>query len=155
MIILTVTEKGLGKRSKIEDYPVQNSRSKGVISIKSPKRREGHRPYPGKRRGRSRHDNQFRETIRTLGGNISLHGRNTQELKLIDVEGDDKIVSVGRVAERIDVYVNSNSPHIVYPKYVWSAQTGLSNERTKNRALQFPYTLGGPVIFHPFVRLFL
>jgi DNA gyrase subunit A len=38
--------------------------------------------------------------IRTLAGNISLHGRNTQGVKLMDVDGDDKIVSVGRVAER-------------------------------------------------------
>jgi hypothetical protein len=36
----------------------------------------------------------------TEAGNISLHGRNTQGVKLMDVEGDDKIVSIGKVAER-------------------------------------------------------
>ena len=41
--------------------------------------------------------------IRTLAGNISLHGRNTQGVRLMDVEGEAKIVSIGRVAEREQV----------------------------------------------------
>ena len=101
MIILTVTEKGLGKRSKIEDYPVQNRGGKGVISIKITEK-------GGKAIGlmQVRDEDEVvmitssGKLIRTLAGNISLHGRNTQGVKLMDVEGDDKIVSVGRVAER-------------------------------------------------------
>ena len=101
MIILTVTEKGLGKRSKIEDYPVQNRGGKGVISIKITKK-------GGKAIGlmQVRDEDEVvmitssGKLIRTLAGNISLHGRNTQGVKLMDVDGDDKIVSVGRVAER-------------------------------------------------------
>ena len=38
--------------------------------------------------------------IRTVAGNISIHGRNTQGVKLMDVEADDRIVSIGRVAEK-------------------------------------------------------
>jgi DNA gyrase subunit A len=101
MIILTVTEKGLGKRSKIEDYPVQNRGGKGVISIKITEK-------GGKAVGlmQVRDEDEVvmitssGKLIRTLAGNISLHGRNTQGVKLMDVDGDDKIVSVGRVAER-------------------------------------------------------
>jgi len=101
MIILTVTEKGLGKRSKIEDYPVQNRGGKGVISIKITEK-------GGKAIGlmQVRDEDEVvmitssGKLIRTLAGNISLHGRNTQGVKLMDVDGDDKIVSVGRVAER-------------------------------------------------------
>ncbi len=101
MIILTVTEKGQGKRSKIEDYPVQNRGGKGVISIKITEK-------GGKAIGlmQVRDEDEVvmitssGKLIRTLAGNISLHGRNTQGVKLMDVDGDDKIVSVGRVAER-------------------------------------------------------
>ncbi|MEW6214611.1 MAG: DNA gyrase subunit A [Nitrospirota bacterium] len=99
--ILTVTEKGLGKRSKIEDYPVQSRGGKGVISIKVTEKG-----------GKAVSLMQVRDEdevvmitssgkiIRTLAGNISLHGRNTQGVKLMDVEGEDKIVSIGRVVER-------------------------------------------------------
>jgi len=99
--LLTVTEKGLGKRSKIEDYPVQNRGGKGVISIKIIEK-------GGKAVGlmQVRDEDEVvmitssGKLIRTLAGNISLHGRNTQGVKLMDVEGEDKIVSIGRVAER-------------------------------------------------------
>ncbi len=99
--LLTVTEKGLGKRSKIEDYPVQNRGGKGVISIKIIEK-------GGKAVGlmQVRDEDEVvmitssGKLIMTLAGNISLHGRNTQGVKLMDVEGEDKIVSLGRVAER-------------------------------------------------------
>jgi DNA gyrase subunit A len=99
--ILTVTEKGLGKRSRIEEYPVQSRGGKGVISIKIIEK-------GGKAVGlmQVREEDEVvmitssGKLIRTLAGNISLHGRNTQGVKLMDVEGDDKIVSIGKVAER-------------------------------------------------------
>lgn len=100
-VLLTVTEKGLGKRSNIADYPVQGRGGKGVISIKITEK-------GGKAVGlmQVRDEDEVvmitssGKLIRTLAGNISLHGRNTQGVKLMDVEGDDKIVSIGKVAER-------------------------------------------------------
>jgi len=99
--ILTVTEKGLGKRSNIADYPVQGRGGKGVISIKTTEK-------SGKAVGlmQVRDEDEVvmitssGKLIMTLAGNISLLGRNTQGVKLMDVEGEDKIVSIGRVAER-------------------------------------------------------
>lgn len=99
--LLTVTEKGLGKRSKIEDYPVQNRSGKGVISIKTIEK-------GGKAVGlmQVRDEDEVvmitssGKLIRTLAGNISLHGRNTQGVKLMDVEGEDKIVSIGKIVEK-------------------------------------------------------
>jgi DNA gyrase subunit A len=38
--------------------------------------------------------------IRTVSKDISLHGRNTQGVRLMDVEGEDKIVSIAKVVER-------------------------------------------------------
>jgi DNA gyrase subunit A len=99
--ILTVTEKGLGKRSKIEDYRVQSRGGKGVISIKIIEK--GGRAV-GLMQVRDEDEvvmiTSSGKLIRTLAGNISLHGRNTQGVRLMDVEGEDKIVSIGRVAER-------------------------------------------------------
>jgi DNA gyrase subunit A len=37
--------------------------------------------------------------IRTQAGRISLMGRNTQGVKLMELEADDRVVSIGRVAE--------------------------------------------------------
>jgi DNA gyrase subunit A len=99
--LLTVTEKGFGKRSKIDEYRVQSRGGKGVISIKITDK-------GGKAVGliQVRDEDEVvmitssGKLIRTLAGNISLHGRNTQGVKLMDVEGEDKIVSIGKVAER-------------------------------------------------------
>ncbi len=99
--ILTVTEKGFGKRSMVEEHPVQSRGGKGVIAIKLTEK-------GGKAVGlmQVRDEDELvmitssGKLIRTLAGNISLLGRNTQGVKLMDVEGDDKIVSIGRVAEK-------------------------------------------------------
>jgi DNA gyrase subunit A len=100
-VLLTVTEKGFGKRSNISDYPVQGRGGKGVISIKITEK-------GGKAVGlmQVRDEDEIvmitssGKLIRTLAGNISLHGRNTQGVTLMDVEGDDKIMSIGKVAEK-------------------------------------------------------
>ncbi|MCC6347167.1 MAG: DNA gyrase subunit A [Nitrospirales bacterium] len=98
--LLTVTEKGLGKRTKSEEYPVHGRGGKGVISIKITER-------GGKAVGLLQVKDEDEvvlitssgKLIRTLAGNISLLGRNTQGVKLMDLEQDDRIVSMGRVAE--------------------------------------------------------
>ena len=99
--LLTVTERGQGKRSRIEEYPVQNRGGKGVISIKVTEK--GGKAV-GLRQVRDEDEvvmiTSSGKIIRTLAGNISLHGRNTQGVRLMDVEGDDKIVSIGKVVEK-------------------------------------------------------
>jgi DNA gyrase subunit A len=98
--LLTVTEKGIGKRTKIEEYPVHGRGGKGVISIKITEK-------GGSAVGllQVRDENEVvlitssGKLIRTLAGNIPVHGRNTQGVKLMDLDADDRIVSIGRVAE--------------------------------------------------------
>jgi DNA gyrase subunit A len=98
--ILTVTEKGQGKRSPIEEYPVQGRDGKGVISIKTTKK-------GGKAVGlmQVRDEDELvmitnsGKIIRTLAKDISLHGRNTQGVRLMDV-GEDKVVSIAKVVEK-------------------------------------------------------
>jgi DNA gyrase subunit A len=98
--ILTVTEKGQGKRSPIEEYPVHRRGGKGVISIKTTEK-------GGKAVGlmQVRDEDELvmitssGKIIRTLAKDISLHGRNTQGVRLMDV-GEDKVVSIAKVVEK-------------------------------------------------------
>jgi len=98
--ILTVTEKGQGKRSPIEEYPVHRRGGKGVISIKTTEK-------GGKAVGlmQVRDEDELvmitssGKIIRTLARDISLHGRNTQGVRLMDV-GEDKVVSIAKVVEK-------------------------------------------------------
>jgi len=99
--LLTVTENGLGKRTALDEYPVQGRGGKGVISIKVT-------PKGGKAVGliQVRDEDEVvmitnnGKLIRTIAGSISIHGRNTQGVRLMDVEPDDRVVSIGRVAEK-------------------------------------------------------
>ncbi|MDA8388925.1 MAG: DNA gyrase subunit A [Nitrospiraceae bacterium] len=100
-LLLTVTEKGLGKRSHIEDYPVQGRGGKGVISIKVTGR--GGRAV-GLMKVRDEDEimliTQSGKTIRMPAEGISIIGRNTQGVKLMDLEENDKIVGMGKLAEK-------------------------------------------------------
>ncbi len=99
--LLTVTENGLGKRTRVEDYPVRGRGGKGVISIKVTEK-------GGKSVGllRVTDDDEVvmmsnaGKIIRTRAENISLLGRNTQGVRLMDVNHEDRVMSLGRVAEK-------------------------------------------------------
>ncbi len=99
--ILTVTEKGFGKRTRIEEYPVHGRGGKGVISIKTNEK-------VGKAVGllQVKDDDEIvlitntGKLIRTKTENISILGRNTQGVKLMDVSDDDRVVSLGKVMEK-------------------------------------------------------
>ncbi len=100
-VLLTVTERGLGKRTKIENYPVQGRGGRGVISIKVTER-------GGNAVGLIQVNDDDEvvlisnsgKVIRTRAGTISLLGRATQGVKLMDLNHADRIVSIGRVAEK-------------------------------------------------------
>jgi DNA gyrase subunit A len=98
--LLTVTERGFGKRSHVEDYPVHRRGAKGVISIKTTERN-------GKVVGNLQVRDEDQVVMITNNGKlirigvseISLLGRNTQGVKLMLVGDEDRIVSIGRVAD--------------------------------------------------------
>ncbi|MBN2654636.1 MAG: DNA gyrase subunit A [Nitrospirae bacterium] len=98
--MLTVTENGLGKRTKVEEYPVHNRGGKGVISIKVTEKGGA---AVGLLQVRDEDEivliTNNGKLIRTVAGSISALGRNTQGVKLMDLDGEDKIVSMGKVAE--------------------------------------------------------
>ena len=98
--LLTVTEKGLGKRTNIEEYPIHGRGGRGVISIRVVEK-------GGNAVGLIRVTDEDEIVLITNGGkvirmptrNISVLGRNTQGVKLMDLDPEDRIVSMGRVVE--------------------------------------------------------
>lgn len=98
--ILTATEMGYGKRTKLEDYSRQGRGGMGTISIQVTERN-------GKSVGAilvSDEDEAMFITnggtlVRTRMGEVSVIGRNTQGVRLIDVKGDERLISVEKVAE--------------------------------------------------------
>ena len=99
--LLTVTEKGIGKRTRLDEYRVQGRGGKGVFSIKlTPKGGKAVSLMQVRDEDEVVMITNSGKLIRTLAGSISIHGRNTQGVKLMDVEAEDRIVSIGRVAEK-------------------------------------------------------
>jgi DNA gyrase subunit A len=99
--ILTVTENGLGKMTKIEDYPLQGRGGKGVISIKLVEKGGKVTDLLQVRD----EDEVFvitnnRKLIRVYANNIGIQERNSQGVRLMDLEPGDRVVSIGRVVEK-------------------------------------------------------
>jgi DNA gyrase subunit A len=100
--ILTVTENGFGKRTPLEDYPVQNRGGQGVITIKTT-------PRNGMVAGAMQVASDDHLMLSTEGGkiirmviaDISTVGRNTQGVRLVELT-DDLVSGVMRLAEPED-----------------------------------------------------
>ena len=99
--ILSVTEQGYGKRTEIEEYRVQSRGGIGIINIQTTDRN-------GKVVGIARVTDddelmlitQQGKILRMASKDIRTIGRSTQGVKLIDIEGDDRAVSIARLAEQ-------------------------------------------------------
>jgi len=99
--LLTVCERGFGKRTITTDYPTKNRGGKGVITIKTTERN-------GKVVGlRLVTDDDDLMLITTSGKLIRMPvdgiptiGRNTQGVRLIRLEEDEVVVAMERMAEK-------------------------------------------------------
>ena len=97
-LILTATENGYGKRTEIDDFPVQGRGGQGVIAIQT-----------SERNGRTVGAAQVLEDdeimlissngtlVRTPVADISIQGRNTQGVRLIRVEPGQRLVGLARI----------------------------------------------------------
>ncbi len=101
--ILTVTERGFGKRTDPAKYPQQHRGGQGVRGLNVTKR-------TGRVMGILQVNEDDEVILVTDGGKIlrlaargiSLIGRVTQGVKLMDAEAEERVVSVAKVAERSD-----------------------------------------------------
>jgi len=99
--ILTVTENGYGKRSTLEDYRSQGRGGKGIITIKITEKN-------GRVTGMAQVSGDDEILLITSNGkvlrirarDISVQGRNTQGVRLFDIEENDKVVSFANVVDR-------------------------------------------------------
>ena len=99
--VLTATERGYGKRTPIEEYPIKGRGGLGVISIQTSDRN-------GKVVSASQVTTEDEimlisnggTLVRTRASEISQLSRNTQGVKLISIDESEKLVGVARVAEQ-------------------------------------------------------
>jgi DNA gyrase subunit A len=101
--ILTLTERGYGKRTLLRDYPIKNRAIQGVINFKV-----------GTKTGEvvaikqvTLEDEvilitQSGKIIRTPVDTIRLTGRAAQGVKVMDLEGDDRVVAAAKLAQDDD-----------------------------------------------------
>jgi DNA gyrase subunit A len=100
--VLTVTENGYGKRTPLDEYRVQSRGGKGLINIKTSGRNGrvvGVKFLVGEDEGVMLITEKGM-IIRLNTADISTIGRNTQGVRLIQLEEGDHLVSVARLAER-------------------------------------------------------
>jgi DNA gyrase subunit A len=101
--ILSVTEQGFGKRTELDEYRLQTRGGVGIINIQASDRN-------GKVIGVAHVTDddelmlitQQGKILRMASKDIRTIGRATQGVRLIDIEGDDRAVSIARLAERDD-----------------------------------------------------
>lgn len=101
--ILTVTSRGYGKRSAAEEYRSQSRGGKGILAMKLTEKTGdimGILPVTDKDDLMIITDKG--QVIRTKISGISLLGRNTQGVRLINVKPDEKVVAVEKIAESED-----------------------------------------------------
>ncbi|HET6677256.1 MAG TPA: DNA gyrase subunit A [Nitrospira sp.] len=102
--ILTVTEGGYGKRTPVGEYRVQGRGGKGIISVKTTERnglavgflqvRDGDEIMLMAAQGK---------VLRCKVGDIREIGRNTQGVRILDLDGDDdRVVAVARLADAVE-----------------------------------------------------
>jgi DNA gyrase subunit A len=101
--LLTVTERGFGKRTEIDEYRVQSRGGVGVININTSDRnglvvgvsyvQQGDELLVITQQGM---------ILRLLTDDVRSIGRATQGVTIIDLDEDDKVVSIARLVEKED-----------------------------------------------------
>lgn len=103
MAILTVTEKGFGKRTSSDEYRIQ---SRGGSGIKTLKITDRNGPVMAVLHVIDSDDimlvTNMGKIIRTPAKDIPVIGRSTQGVKVINIQADEAVVSVAKLAEKDD-----------------------------------------------------
>ncbi len=98
--LLTVTEHGFGKRTELEEYRVQSRGGVGIINARANDRN-------GRVAGVAYVEDddevmlitQQGKVLRMVTGGIRSIGRATQGVRLIEIDDDDRVVSMARLVE--------------------------------------------------------
>lgn len=99
--LLAVAERGYGKRTEMDEYRLTRRGGKGIITMKTTEKTG---PVIGVRMVTDDDDIMLitdgGKLIRTPVRGISVIGRNTQGVRLIDLTEGEKVVGVARLAEK-------------------------------------------------------
>ena len=100
--ILTVTERGYGKRTLVSEYRLQGRAGRGIISVKVTDRNGPAVSFHQVRDG----DEIMVMTaegkiLRTKVDDVREIGRNAQGVRLIDMEEADRVIGVAKLAESV------------------------------------------------------
>jgi DNA gyrase subunit A len=99
--LLSVTERGFGKRTELDEYRMQSRGGVGIINIQTTDRNG---PVVGIAFVHDEDElmliTQQGKILRMVARDIRTIGRATQGVKLIEMEDDDRAVSIARLAEK-------------------------------------------------------
>jgi DNA gyrase subunit A len=105
-MVLTVSENGYGKRTRMTDFPTKGRGGKGLIAMSTSERNgnlvgavqvfEGDELMLISNQG---------TLVRTRTDEVSVLGRNTQGVRVIRTKGDESLVGVQRIDEPEEVMV--------------------------------------------------
>ncbi|TAK09048.1 MAG: DNA gyrase subunit A [Candidatus Manganitrophaceae bacterium] len=99
--IMTVTEKGYGKRTELSEYRTQGRGGHGIITIQtSPRNGCVIAALQVKDEEEVMLVTTIGKILRLRAGDIRVIGRNTQGVRLIDLEGEERVCGVARLAEK-------------------------------------------------------
>lgn len=112
-LILSVTENGYGKRTYVKEYRAISRGGKGVINIKSTEKN-------GRVVAIMKVDDSSEIILITAQGKIirleasaiRAAGRSTQGVRLIDLEGDDKVTAASLITNQSEQLLENNSPTV-------------------------------------------
>ncbi|HIQ50474.1 MAG TPA: DNA gyrase subunit A, partial [Nautiliaceae bacterium] len=104
--ILTISEKGFGKRTKASLYRLINRGGKGVIAMKLTNKTGD---LVGVIRAEKEHDLMILTSkgkmIRVSIESISKTGKNTQGVKIVKLDNDDKVVSIAKTPSKKEEFL--------------------------------------------------
>jgi DNA gyrase subunit A len=107
--VLSVAERAIGKRTPVEQYRLQGRGGKGIINLKvSEKTGEVIGSMQVQPEDGLILITQEGKIIRIAVEGVRVSSRSTQGVKLMDLEGADRLVSVARLSEREDEVVGED-----------------------------------------------
>jgi len=127
--VLSATKKGYGKRTAVDDYPVHGRGGQGVIAIQTTERN-------GDVVGSTLVNTDDEIMIITSGGTmvrtrvdeVSIIGRNTQGVRLISLNEDERLSGIERIADVGGNVEIEGVPHFALVRHAHVAEVSLDVE---------------------------
>ena len=99
--VLTASEHGFGKRTKVDEFPVKGRGTQGVIGMQTSERNgelvAAVQTFEG---DELMLISDLGTLVRTAAEGVSVLGRNTQGVRLINLRGEELLVGAARIAEQ-------------------------------------------------------